>query len=201
MTEPARAIEPPHEGAVRRGLRGHVRSEVALAVQAGGRSRRMGEDKAFLPFGDGTLLEWMRGRLAPSFPHVFLVANDAVRFRSLGLPVVNDALPEAGSAVGIYTAVLASPTERVLCLACDMPFVTPRLLRCLAEGSAGFDVFVPRHGEYLQPLCAVYGKRTALPAFQALFEAGEHRSTSIADSNTGYLDMDDGRSAIPSSSS
>ncbi len=111
------------------------RSDVTLALLAGGLSRRMGEDKAFAPFEGGTLLEWMRDLTAPLFPHVFVVAREPARFHGLGLPVVNDALPEIGSAVGVYTAVLASPTERVICLACDMPFVTPRLLRALADGS------------------------------------------------------------------
>ena len=151
----------------------------------------MGEDKAFAPFENGTLLEWIRDRTAPLFPHVFVVAKDPSRFHDLGLPIVNDALPEGGSAVGVYTAVLAAPTERVLCLACDMPFVTPRLLWQLAEQSVGFDVFVPRHGGYLQPLCAVYSKRT-LSAYHDFIASGGRRIFDIyPDLNTGYLDMDE----------
>jgi molybdopterin-guanine dinucleotide biosynthesis protein MobB len=166
------------------------RSEVSLALLAGGQSTRMGEDKAFAPFSNGTLLEWMRDRVAPLFSHVFVVAKNPARFHDLGLPIVNDALPDGGSAVGVYSAVLASPTERVLCVACDMPFVTSRLLRRLAELSSGFDVLVPRHGETLQPLCAVYGKRT-LPAFEALFASKGRRIFDIYPTvNTGYLDMD-----------
>ena len=77
------------------------RSDVSLALLAGGLSTRMGEDKAFALLKDGTLLEWMRDRLAPLFPHVFVVTRDPSRFHDLGLPVVNDALPEIGSAVGV----------------------------------------------------------------------------------------------------
>ena len=173
------------------------RSDVSLALLAGGLSTRMGEDKAFAPFNGKTLLEWMRDRLAPLFPHVFVVAREPERFHELGLPVVNDALPDTGSAVGVYTAVLASPTERVICVACDMPFVTPRFLRRLAEGSEGFDVFVPRHGEYMQPLCAVYGKGT-LDAYRAFIAAGGRRIFDIyPDLNTGYLEMDGGQFGDP----
>jgi molybdopterin-guanine dinucleotide biosynthesis protein MobB len=157
----------------------------------------MGEDKAFAPFGDGTLLEWLRDRLAPLFSHTFVVTRDPSRFEGLGLPVVNDALAEGGSAVGLYTAVLASPTDRVVCLACDMPFVTPRLLWALAGGSAGYDVFVPRHGEYLQPLCAVYGKGT-LEAYRRFIRSGGRRIFDIyPDLKTGFLDVDDGRFGDP----
>jgi molybdopterin-guanine dinucleotide biosynthesis protein MobB len=165
--------------------------DVSLALLAGGQSTRMGEDKAFAPFRGGTLLEWMWNRLAPLFAHAFVVAREPSRFHGLGLPVVSDALPEGGSAVGVYTAVLAAPTERVICLACDMPFVTPRLLRALADKSVGFDVFVPRLGDYLQPLCAVYGKGT-LNAYREFIRSGERRIFDIyPDLNTGYLDMDD----------
>ena len=168
------------------------RSDVSLALLAGGRSTRMGDDKAFAPFQGGTLLEWMRDRAAPLFPQVFVVAREPSRFHDVGLPVVTDALPEGGSAVGVYTAVLAAPTERVVCLACDMPFVTPRFLRELAGRSAGFDVFVPRHRDRLEPLCAVYSKRT-LDAYRKFILSGGRRIFDIyPDLNTGYLDMDDG---------
>lgn len=173
------------------------RADVSLALLAGGQSTRMGEDKAFAPFGGGTLLEWLRDRLAPLFAHAFVVTRDPSRFEGLGLPVVNDALTEGGSAVGIYSAVLASPTDRVLCLACDMPFVTPRLVWAVADGSRGFDVFVPRHGEYLQPLCAAYGKGT-LEAYRRFIASGGRRIFDIyPDLNTGYLDVDAARFGDP----
>jgi molybdopterin-guanine dinucleotide biosynthesis protein len=167
------------------------RSDVSLALLAGGRSIRMGEDKIFASFNGKTLLEWMRDRVAPLFPHVFVVTREPDRFEQLGLPIVNDALPDTGSAVGVYTAVLAAPTQRVVCLACDMPFVTPRLLRALAGRSLGFDVFVPRHGAYMQPLCAVYGKGTLEP-YRRFIASGRRRIFDIyPDLNTGYLEMDD----------
>lgn len=173
------------------------RSGVSVALLAGGLSTRMGEDKAFASFLGGTLLEWMRDRVAPLFPHVFVVAREPHRFHGLGLPVVNDALPELGSAVGVYSAVLAAPTERVLCVACDMPFVTPRLLWELGLRSEGYDVFVPRHGEYLQPLCAVYGKGT-LDAYLRFIRAGGRRIFDIyPDLRTGYLEVGDGRYGDP----
>jgi len=174
-----------------------ARSQVSLALLAGGLSKRMGEDKAFVAFNDRTLLEWMRDRLAPIFAQSFIVTREPSRFHGLGMAVVNDALAETGSAVGIYTAVLAAPTERVVCVACDMPFVTPRLVRALVDRSVGFDVFVPRHGGNLEPMCAVYGKET-LDAYRQFIQAGGRRIFDIyGDLNTGYLDMEDGRLGDP----
>src|SRR5665647_603984 len=173
------------------------RSDMSLALLAGGLSSRMGENKAFASFQDGTLLEWMRDRTAPLFSHVFVVTREASRFHELGIPVIRDALVEEGSAVGVYTAVLAAPTERVLCLACDMPFVTSRLLWELADKSEGYDVFVPRHGQFMQPLCAVYSKRT-LDAYREFILGGGRRIFDIyPDLNTGFLDVSDGRFGDP----
>jgi molybdopterin-guanine dinucleotide biosynthesis protein MobB len=85
----------------------------------------------------------------------------------------------------------------VVCLACDMPFVTPRLVRALAQRSAGFDAFVPRHSGRLEPLCAVYGKRTA-DAYGEFIQAGGRRIFEVyKDLDTGYLDMDDERLGDP----
>ncbi len=172
-------------------LRSSGRAQVSLALLAGGLSTRMGENKAFLPLGDSTLLEWVRDRLAPLFAHTFIVVRQPELFQDLGLAVVKDVLPESGSVVGVYTAVLASPTERVVCVACDMPFVSPRLVRQLAERSAGYDAFVPRHGGQVEPLCAVYGKG-CLKAMRGFIQTGGRRIFDVYEKfNTGYLELDD----------
>jgi molybdopterin-guanine dinucleotide biosynthesis protein MobB len=197
MTDPNNAATAPDAAPAGVRFWQPFRSEVSLALLAGGMSSRMGEDKAFVAFQDGTLLEWMRDRTAPLFANVFVVTRDPSRFHGLGLPVVNDALAETGSAVGIYSAVLAAPTERVICLACDMPSVTSRLLWELAEKSAGFDVFVPVHGEFMQPMCAVYSKRT-LGVYREFITSGGRRIFDVyPDLNTGYLDVSDGRFGDP----
>jgi molybdopterin-guanine dinucleotide biosynthesis protein MobB len=78
-----------------------------------------------------------------------------------------------------------------------MPLVTPRLLWRLADDSEGFDVFVPRHGGYMQPLCAAYGKGT-LDAYRRFIASGGRRIFDIyPDLNAGYLEMDDGRFGNP----
>jgi len=171
--------------------------DVALAIQAGGSSRRMGEDKAFLDFGGVPLLEWILERVSHIFEYTFVVANEVPRYRPLGLPVVTDAVLGAGAAGGIYSAVLAAPAGRVLSLGCDMPFVPPALLRELAASASGYDVVVPRHGEHLQPLCAVYGPGAA-DALEALLQRGQRKVDSVfREVDTKYVDVGDGRFGDP----
>jgi molybdopterin-guanine dinucleotide biosynthesis protein MobB len=162
---------------------------VSLAILAGGRSRRMGQDKAFAEFGGGTLIEWVLDRVAGLFPHAFIVAKEVSRYRDLGLPVVADALPASSPTVGVYSAVLAAPTDRTLCLGCDLPFVTPEVLIALAERSAGHEALVPCDGGWLQPLCAVYSRAT-LGALEEMLTADERRIDLIFERvATEYVDV------------
>jgi molybdopterin-guanine dinucleotide biosynthesis protein B len=158
----------------------------------------MGCDKSLAPFPGGTLLEWLRDRLAPGFAHTFLVAKDVRRYGDFGLPVVADARPDAGPAVGVYTALMASPAPRTLCLACDMPFVTAALLDRLADLAPPLDALVPRADDGIQPLCAVYSRR-ALPALDAMLDEGELRLDRVVErvpmryADVGTLDVGDPR--------
>ncbi len=170
---------------------------MAVALLAGGRSRRMGHDKALAAFAGATLIEWSLERLAPAFPFVFVVAKDVARFRDLGVPVVADARAAESPTVGVYTAVAASPSSRTLCLSCDIPFVTTALLEELARRPSSFDAVVPRDGSGLQPLCAVYGRRT-LAALEQMLDADERRIDRVFERvRTDYVDVADGRFGDP----
>ena len=106
-----------------------------------------------------------------------LVANapDAPAWRA-DLRVVADVRPGLGSLGGIYTAVVEAPAP-VVCVAWDMPFVTPALLQALAAGLAEWDAFLPesdgRRG--VEPLCAAYGPACAA-AIAVSLEAGDLRA-------------------------
>ena len=70
-----------------------------------------------------------------------------------------DAWPGRGPLVGIYTGLLNSRSEKNLAVACDMPFLNPRLIRYMAEVSGGYDAVVPLLGTDIEPLHAIYGSK------------------------------------------
>lgn len=159
---------------------------VTAAVLAGGQSRRMGRDKAFLPFGGRPLIERTLETLGRRFDDVLVVANDLARYAPLGRRVVADLRPGAGALGGIYTAVALGTGEaasHVFVCACDMPFVDGLLIDVLlAEaardtGEGPADVIVPEDAGApdasagVHPLCAVYGRRT-LPAIERRLAEG-----------------------------
>lgn len=140
------------------------------AVLAGGRSARMGTNKALLEVGGVRLIDAAVAALQAIFPEVLIVADDPEPYAGLGLRILPDLVPGRGSLGGIYTAVTAADHPHAFCLACDMPFANPALIRYLAGLAGGYDVVVPRTAEGLQPLHAVYGKG-CLPAMRRQIEA------------------------------
>jgi molybdenum cofactor guanylyltransferase len=143
-------------------------------ILAGGRSLRMGTDKAFLKFGDRTLLDRAIEVVQSVCPNLAIV-GDRVKFSGCGT-VVEDIFKERGPLAGIHAALLHSPAELNLILAVDMPFVSEALIRFLfaCAGSTDAWVTVPRVDKGLQPLCAIYRRPFATCAEQAL-QAGKNK--------------------------
>jgi len=137
---------------------------------AGGKSSRMGENKAFLDFGGQTLLARGLVELGSACDRVAIVGDPAI-FASFG-PVVEDVFAGCGPLAGIHAALTHSSAELNLMLAVDMPFVTRQLLSFLFDVASKGDavITVPRTPRGLQPLCAVYRRDFAVVTERSLKE-------------------------------
>ncbi|HLC21561.1 MAG TPA: molybdenum cofactor guanylyltransferase [Candidatus Methylomirabilis sp.] len=127
-------------------------------VLAGGKSSRMGLNKAFIEFGGKRLIEATVARLAGLFPEVLIIANDLEPYAYLGVRVIPDLIPNSGSLGGIYTGLSAAAHPAGFFVACDMPFLNPALIALVVREAEGSDVVVPRVEGELQPMHAVYAK-------------------------------------------
>lgn len=142
------------------------------AIIAGGQATRLGgRDKAALRVGGTPILERQLAALRGLIDHILIVANDPERFRSTGLPVVTDVAPGAGPLGGVYSAVSAAPDDRVLAIACDMPFLEPALVERLRDAGNLADVVVPNGTTGMQPLCAAYS-RACVPELHLRLASG-----------------------------
>jgi molybdopterin-guanine dinucleotide biosynthesis protein A len=142
-------------------------------ILAGGRSRRMGHDKATLRLGERTLMQQLIEVVAPLFPH--LVVSVAAPRADLPWPQVCDVRPGQGPLGGLCAALGQVDTPWIFALATDMPFVAPALIEALAaRRDCVEDAVVPRVHGHPQPLAAFYSTRCLTP-FAALLEddAGE----------------------------
>lgn len=148
-------------------------------VLAGGKSSRMGTDKAFLEFEGQTLLQRTLAAVGTVCDHVAIV-GDPVKFGGdvVGreIAIVADIFPGCGPLGGIHAALVASTAELNLMLGVDMPFVSRQLLELLFVVAEPNDalVTVPRAGDRLQPLCAVYRRGFSAVAESAL-RAGNYK--------------------------
>ena len=143
-------------------------------VLAGGKSSRMGRDKAFLPWGEGTLLSHALQVASAVSPRVRIVGS-ATKFVPFG-PVVEDIYRDRGPLGGIHAALAGCSTDLNLMLAVDLPFIEPRFLHfmiALAE-EGGAVVTVSYADGVSQPLCAVYRREFAAIAEQSL-QAGRNK--------------------------
>jgi molybdopterin-guanine dinucleotide biosynthesis protein A len=158
---------------------GSVFPDVTAFILAGGKSTRMGADKAFVTL-DGRTLLTRALELARSVTPDVRIVGDPAKFAPFA-PVVEDVFRDCGPLAGIHAALRASQTGLNLILAVDVPFVSPALLQYLlkrALNNASAAVTVAQAGGGWQPLCAVYRREFAEAAETAL-QVGRYKIDAI----------------------
>jgi len=146
---------------------------LTICVQAGGESRRMGQDKALMTFLGRPLIQRVVDRLKPLADETIVTTNHPEDYRFLGLPLFPDLMPGRGALGGLYTALSSATCETVAVVACDMPFASPALIEA-AEGllvQEEADVVIPDSGGGLEPMHAIYRRATCIPAIEAAIQA------------------------------
>lgn len=149
---------------------------MAAAILVGGRAARMGGGrKNDLELGGRPIRERQREVLEQVAEPVFAVtAPHGVD--EPGLRTVRDLFPDCGALGGIYTAIVSSPRDRTLVVACDLPFLTAPFLAHLAGIDA--DLVIPKTPRGYEPLCAVYSRACAAPIRDRL-ERGQLQASTL----------------------
>ncbi len=141
--------------------------DIGCIVLAGGKGLRLGKDKTLEIIGDRSLLGWVLFQLSLLDSDILIVTAREQSYPQLdGYPrfkVVTDIYPNKGPLGGIYTGLKVSDSFYNLVVASDMPFLNRALLHYMIGVSAGFDLVVPRLGELIEPLHAVYSKACLAP--------------------------------------
>lgn len=152
-------------------------------VLVGGRSARMGVDKALLPFAGATLVEHIAEQVRQAAGSVCLVGAPE-RYRGLPYTAIADRFPQAGPAGGIHAALASTQADWNLIVACDMPALRADFLRELleqAERAGGLGLVPVSPTGRLEPLCAVY-HRSCLAGFERALASGRRRLSDIVTS-------------------
>ncbi len=146
---------------------------LSVCVQAGGKSTRMGEDKALKPFLGRPLIQRVVDRLAPIADELLVTTNHPEEYTFLHTRLITDLKPDHGALGGLYTAIASATHPVVAVVACDMPFASTKLIegmnRLMVQHEA--DVVIARSEEGYEPLHAVYRRDTCRPAIESAIDA------------------------------
>lgn len=139
----------------------------------------MGQNKALLSTSDGeTLIGHVVRNLRNLTDDLIVVSNTPALYEHLGARLVGDRYQGMGPLAGLHAGLSTARHPWALAVACDMPLVNHRLVRYMALLSEGYQAVVPRRGERVEPLHALYS-RSCLPAIEDRLEAGDLRMVSF----------------------
>lgn len=146
---------------------------LTLAIQSGGNSSRMGQDKALMDFLGKPLITHVLDRLAPLADEIIVTTNNPESYQFLGVPLFTDLKPGRGALGGLYTALACASHPLVAVVACDMPFASLGLFAHAREVmlSENADVVIPLLDEGYEPIHALYRRQACLPAIERAIAA------------------------------
>lgn len=149
-------------------------------ILAGGKSQRMGKDKALLPFRGKTFLEHIIDALKPLVNNI-LIVSDHKKYDVFGETRVDDLIKNAGPLAGLYSGLYHSKTEDNIIVSCDVPLIDITILeRLIDENNSSWDVVQLQSGDKTMPLIARYKKKCMDACLKSL-QSGERRLQAFVD--------------------
>jgi len=161
---------------------------LSCLILCGGKSRRMGRPKAFLPYNGTTMIAHVLEIAKEAFDEVLLIANEPEHFSDFGVNVVKDILPYRGPLGGLLSGLLVATNQRSFVLPCDMPFIGRELLKAMTACCHESDLLVLSHSDGIEPLVGVYSKRCIKPLEEALFAGAPSLSDFVSGLNAKTFD-------------
>ncbi|MGI6468918.1 MAG: molybdenum cofactor guanylyltransferase [Syntrophomonadaceae bacterium] len=163
----------------------------AVAILSGGKSSRMGINKALASLNGIKVIEYILARLKPYFDELLIVTNEPELYEKYPARVITDIFPRKGPIAGIHAALMNTSRTEIFVLSCDMPFVNTDVINYMMERAADYDSVVPVIGGRLQPTAAVYNQ-SCVPLLTDCLKKDKLKLTRIFDDlNALYLDETD----------
>ncbi len=149
----------------------------------GGRSRRLGRDKARLLLAGRPLVQWVMAAVSPLVDECWLITSQPLEHLGLGFPLLIDVMPGRGALGGLLSSMLLARGSHVLLSACDTPFLQPALLEAMITQAhrGGQDAVVCRSSRGLEPLPGLFSCRL-LQRLQAQVQGEDLRLRTLLNS-------------------
>ena len=143
-------------------------NSISGIILAGGLSKRLGREKTTLTLDGSTVLRSLIEKLRPLVSEILIVTRREQKLFFSDVRIVSDIFLGKGSLGGLYTGLFHSSNQHSFICACDMPFISPQLIRFLLNSKENADAVVPKISGYFEPLCAVYAKTCLSPLHENL---------------------------------
>ncbi len=157
------------------------------AILSGGENTRIPVLKGFLSIEGRAIIERSIDVLTRVFDRVVISTNMPERYFPLGVPLIGDIRREKGPMTGILSVLAATGADAVFVVACDMPFISEKLIRsmvgkykaeCAEQGTGNCDAMIPVFGGYKEPLFGIYARSAAVP-MDSLIRDGRRKLTDV----------------------
>jgi molybdenum cofactor guanylyltransferase len=139
-------------------------------ILSGGKSTRMGKNKALIEIEGIPIIERIHTVFMQFFREILIITDQMELFQKLQAKMHNDLFPNQGALGGLYTGLFFASFPYSFCVACDMPFLKGSLIDYLIRCINGYEAVVPRTGDGLQPLHAIYSKACMGPIKELMDE-------------------------------
>jgi molybdopterin-guanine dinucleotide biosynthesis protein A len=153
---------------------------ISGVILAGGKSRRMGQNKALLALAGRPMIAVVAEKLRAVADEIIIAADDTALYAPFADSCVADQFPGIGTLGGIHAGLAAAQHDLVAVVGCDMPFLNPAVIRWFVEAAERFDVVILKQGRFMEPLHALY-RRSCLPAIEGVIRDGQRRVISFFD--------------------
>lgn len=137
-------------------------------ILAGGKSSRVGQNKALLELAGKKIIEIIYGKIRNSFCEILVISNTPQDYEFLGLKTYKDIFPGLGPLAGIHSGLLNSSTERNFIISCDLPLISTEAVEYIRDYKSDKAAVIYKMGDYLQFLCGIYTKKCLTPIEDAL---------------------------------
>jgi len=162
------------------------KSDISGFILAGGKSSRMGTDKALLVFQEEPLLKHMIKLIEPFCDNIAISGQNS-DYSIFGVEMIPDLYSDCGPIAGIYSSLHHSLTNWNLLVSVDVPFVNEELFLFLISNIGEYDCIIPKHTSGVEPLIGLYHRRT-LPVIKEMITSGDYKLTNLLSKlNTRYL--------------
>ncbi len=167
-----------------------MKFNIPAVIFAGGKSSRMGQDKALLPFGSyNSLAQYQYRRLKKLFNKVYISSKtDKFDFE---VPNILDKYEESSPLVGIISIFETIDAEKIFILSVDAPFVDETIITKLIENSENNDATIAKTKDGKQPLCGVYSRSILAQALKNLEQNNHRIGYLLEESLSNFIEFED----------